>query len=70
MAHGAKKACTEPADQRCDYDCGKERDELGAYKIWINCEPQGRGNHNGHEGEGEGVGSDRSRQQRGDIDAK
>jgi hypothetical protein len=66
--NGAKKARTEPADQRSDYNCGKERNELGAHNIWIDAEPQRRSSPGGHESEGGG--SDSSRPQRGDIDIK
>jgi hypothetical protein len=48
--HRAKKARIEPADQRCDYNGGEEGNELGAHNIWINNQPQRRGNTNGHDG--------------------
>jgi hypothetical protein len=53
----AEKARTEPADQRCDYNCGKERNELRAHEIWIDSEPHRRGNPNGHDGKGVGADS-------------
>jgi hypothetical protein len=66
LSTAQKKARTEPADHRCDYNGGKERNELGAHKKWIESDPQRRGNHYGHESEGVGAAS--SRPQRGDID--
>jgi hypothetical protein len=68
LSAAQKKARAEPADQRCDYNCGKESNKLGAQKKWIESDPQRRGDPNGHDGKG--VGSDSSRPQRGDIDVK
>jgi hypothetical protein len=56
-----KKSCTEPTDQRCDYDCRKEGDVINAHDIRIDGEPECRGNCGTCESKG--VGPDRSRPQ-------
>jgi hypothetical protein len=61
----AKKACTKPADKRCDYDRRKERDVLNALDIRMDGEPYCQGNRGTRESKG--VGPDGSRPQGGDI---
>ena len=57
--HKRKKPCTEPTDQRCDYDCRKEGDVLNAHDIRIDGEPECRANRGTRESKG--VGPDGSR---------
>jgi hypothetical protein len=66
--HGAKKAWAEPANQRYEYNCGRIRNELDALKIWVESEPQHRGNPNGQESKG--IGTYGARPQRGNINVE
>jgi hypothetical protein len=49
--HDGKNAGTEPTDQRCDHDRGKERDVLNPHHIRIDGDPQRRGNPGAQESE-------------------
>jgi hypothetical protein len=62
----AKKARTDPADQRSDDNCWPERNERDANNIWVDREPQHSRKPNRHESEG--IASEGSRPQRGDVD--
>jgi len=66
--HDAKKARTDPADQRCNDKCWPERNEWDANNPWIDPEPQRSRNPNGYESKG--IASESSGPQRGDIDVK
>jgi hypothetical protein len=47
-----EQASTDPADQRCDYGCGKNGMNRNAHNIWIDGDPQSRGNCGAQESEG------------------